>query len=818
MATLNDELLRSLLGDSDESGYHLPDRAALSKFKSQLEEAWRKINKMNLDEEKKRQALRNVEAKLEENYSKLDFKRKKELVEAEKRNRASQQEHLKQLNILYESIGDVTTAEAQKIKQQITELEEALEETKVKTSTELKKERKQVEKDSAEYKKLTAEIKQASKQEREARREAAAEQTKDALAQKLGYKRVDESGEKTSARDAIGQVASAAIANIAKVANKYLEQAETILNEYNSKISARLEGSGRTYADISKVIRQNLSVSAITQQTKVLENLSRLVDSGIAYNLEQRAFLATVKDDIAQTFDAFDSNLAQMIRLQREDSTYARLGLESSLQKFFNQNFLDTAYLTDMRRAVSGALIDAQATMNNSEATQFEYVVQKWLGSLYSMGASQNLISQIASGLNMLGTGNVQGLAGSPMQTLLAMAANRSGTDYATLLSGGLTSDKTNDLLKAMVEYLAEISESTKNNRIVSGAYNSIFNMSQADLRAIRNISSDISTIYNSTLNYNEMQEATTQGLYNIPGRLTLSARAKNVLENLKFVSASNLIENPITYLTLLATNTIEDLTGGINIEAAPFGIGVSAKITELIKSGLFGISFLSEVLGNLDNINNPGLIGSAFLNTNPGEMRGTGYSLTATSGTSQSYSAGGSSGDIQSQNFKNMADQQKQVQEGIQAETGDNITIEDIYYALVTEKGSKGHLSSLSSSNQGLLSILQNSFVPDLNAQRVVITGFNLDSNSSELPIRFGPMGAQQTAVLANMTASGIKGGDGVTLSTILQLLSGLLVNEEALNVNLKYSDVSFPDLVAGNAASVNEPARPSSGIVVRP
>ena len=644
MAEFNQDFIQMLQDAARNTDNNIPDTIALSIFGAELSNITRQLNKSNLDNEKKIQILREMQRKREENFMNLDFKKRKELLESQNKRLKEEKKNLEQLKELQEAARKNGAEDyANKLGEQIEALQQAIEENTKSSSEDLKKQRKGVTKGSKEYEDLTKAIKETKKEEREYRREEAADKTIDAIYKKLGVERDTEA----TGKDTAGKVLSASIDKLAAVADKYFEQAETILTQYNAKITARLEGSGKQYTDLSKVIKQNLSVSTIVKQQDVLNNLSRLVDTGIAYNLEQRAFIATVKDDIAQTFDAFDSNLLQIIRLQRTDSTMARMGLESALQSFFNENFLDTEYLTDLRKSVSGALIDVEATMVNEEAAQFEYIVQKWLGSLYSMGASSNLINQIASGINMLGTGNVQGLSGSPMQTLFAMAANRSGMSYADLLTSGLSSANTNQLLKSMVEYLSDISESTKENRVVSGAYGSIFNMTQADLRAIRNITNDISTIYDSTMTYNQFNTAASQGIANIGSRIPFQQRAKTLMENLKFSAAENIINNPIAYYTLMATNFIEDMTGGINFEAAPFGIGISGTATGLIKSGLFGISFLSEVLSNLDKLNNPGLIGDAFLSSNPGEMRGSGFNLADRYGTSQSYSAGGSTEDI---------------------------------------------------------------------------------------------------------------------------------------------------------------------------
>ena len=428
------------------------------------------------------------------------------------------------------------------------------------------------------------------------------------------------------------------------------------------------------------------------------------------------------------------------------------------------------------------------------------------------MGASNNLVSQIASGLNMLGTGNVQGLSGSSMQTLFAMAANRSGLSYADLLTGGLTSENTNELLKSMVEYLSEISDSTKENRVISGAYGNIFNMTQADLRAIRNVSSDISNIYSNTMNYNQFNNQSVSGLSNLASRLPLQQKAKNLIENLKFGAAENIINNPALYYTLLATNFIEDMTGGINIEAAPFGIGISGTATGLVKSGLFGISFLSEVLGNLDKLSNPGVIGAEFLGTNAGEMRGSGFNLMERSGTSQSYTAGGSTSDINQQNFKEASKQAKEAKEGIDLGE-ETVSIDDIFNSLVNSKNETGQLTSVASSNTALLELLNTSFVSGTNAQRVVITGFNIDSNQSliELPVRLGQVGNAQFNAIAANSASLIKGSDEATLYSLLSLIFQTLAENGALNVNLLSSSLPLTDLVTGKGTPETTKQPPS-------
>ena len=102
--------------------------------------------------------------------------------------------------------------------------------------------------------------------------------------------------------------------------------------------------------------------------------------------------------------------------------------------------------------------------MGKEEGVEFEYVVQKWLGSLGSVGVSNDALTKIATAINYLGTGNVEGLAGdAAMQNLLTKAASLQGLSYSSMLTEGLTAEKTNRLMRGIVDYVREIS-ATDNN------------------------------------------------------------------------------------------------------------------------------------------------------------------------------------------------------------------------------------------------------------------------------------------------------------------------------------------------------------------
>lgn len=174
-------------------------------------------------------------------------------------------------------------------------------------------------------------------------------------------------------KNALGKAVNNGISSI----NSNIEAYLGAYSKYMTGIETRLQGSTKSFSSITSLISRNVGASQYISQSKVLENLSKLVSEGISYNVEQRAFLATVSDKIADTFNAFDSNLAQIIRIQQADSTAARLGLESYLTKFFNRTFGDTSYLSTMFDTVSASLLGAQSQLGRDAGLEFEYTAQK---------------------------------------------------------------------------------------------------------------------------------------------------------------------------------------------------------------------------------------------------------------------------------------------------------------------------------------------------------------------------------------------------------------------------------------------------------
>jgi len=483
--------------------------------------------------------------------------------------------------------------------------------------------------------------------------------------------------------------AAKAMFNVANKMNNEVESAIDFIKENQSAISTRLLGTGKTYEGITGLIKSNLAVSPYVTQRATLENLAKLVDSGISYNIEQRAFLATISDKIATTFDAFDSNLTRLIRLQQADITASRLGIEASLNSALNSMFSDTSYLKDMYDTVAGALVDAESQMTREQATEFEYTVQKYLGALYSLGLSQSAVSQIATGLGYLGTGNIEALSGnSQLMSLLGMAASRGGVDLGSLLTGGVTGQNANDLLKGMIEYLREIATST-DNMATKSAYGSVFGLGMSDLRALANLTAtDITNLYKQEMTYSKSLDTVQTLLNTVGGRISTTELVSNVFSNAMFSSGEALAQSPLGYIPWLVTSTIKDLTGGTEIPMV-MGSGANTSIESLMQTALVGAGLLGSIGSIMSSIGSGGGIDLGKWGGTEWTVRGTdwkGITGGVRTGVSLGAYVGGSGEDIKS-------DVLQRSQEEIKQQTGDTETIdtEALYAALFGgEKGER--------------------------------------------------------------------------------------------------------------------------------
>lgn len=488
---------------------------------------------------------------------------------------------------------------------------------------------------------------------------------------------------------------------ITNTINKGLNQINVAIQDVTSHrtgIMARLQGIGGgeyNYEGLLDTVGSNLAVSPYITQKAFMQKLDEAVDKGIAYNVEQRAFLSTISDSIATTFDAFDSSLLRLIKLQQADSTAARLGMEAALTRTLNSVFSDTSYLSDMYDSISAAIVESESLMTRNAATEFEYVVQKWMGALYSLGASNELVSQVAQGINYIGTGNIQALASnSPLQTLFAMSASRGGLDYSDLLVKGLDASNTNKLLKSMVEYLKEIAEDNRNNNVVKAAYGDLYNMSLADMRAITSLSqSDISSIYSQNMSYSDMQGSLASQFDAISKRLSTGEMIKNVIDNFVYSTGSEIAENAISYTLWQVTDLIENSTGGIHLPAiSVFGnmVDLSAFTIEgMMKTGLVGLATLGQIGNIVSSIGNKGGLNLNAWDYTDMLQRGqveeqTVGSISSTSGST--YVGSSSSSDMRNSSIAAATEDSSEVSEITNAGSENEYSFDDWYRAILID------------------------------------------------------------------------------------------------------------------------------------
>ena len=419
--------------------------------------------------------------------------------------------------------------------------------------------------------------------------------------------------------------------------DKSVDNAMNVFTNYMGKVDARLYGTNLTFTKMQKDITNTLGSSRYVSQQKMIDNLYKLTESGIAFNLEYRAWLETVSDRMVTTFDSLDTTLTRLVRLQQADISSASLGSEALLTRFLNSNFKDTSYLNNLYDSVAGILVDSTSQQSATNSIGYQFAIQKWLGALSSVGMSDSAVQSIATALNWLGSGNVSQLnSNSQASTLLNLSAQKAGLSYSDMLLNGTNDDNINKLMKAMVIQLQDISKNTKGNQVVKSAWGDILNFSMSDIRAINNLtSSDISSIYNTKADYSSsINELNNQTSY-ISKRTTIAEQIDNVINNTLFGVGAGIASSPSNYIGWKIGGIVGDIGNR-------FG-GLAGTIV----SGLGGLISLGSALGPLIEAGKT-LISSGINQTGNGAMgNGFGFQLYQSRGkgfTGVSGVSGGSS------------------------------------------------------------------------------------------------------------------------------------------------------------------------------
>lgn len=393
------------------------------------------------------------------------------------------------------------------------------------------------------------------------------------------------------------------VGNIEKKIGSAVDDAARFQAQYLGKVDARLQSEEELtgfFKQLTDDVQKQVGASRFVSQKELLTNIANLTESGIAYNLEQRALIATLSDKMVTTFNVLDDTLQHLIRVQQADLTMSQLGSEAKLTRFLNSQFEDTSFLNNMYDTVLGALTDSIASMDKNSATSFTYAVEKWLGALYSVGLSDSAISTIAGGINALATGDIATLNGNqPLSVLMNMSATGAGLSYADLLTQGLNASNVNDLMRSMVEYLSTIADNTTENQVLRSQWSNVLGITLTDLRAARNLTTnDISAIYSSQTDYNQSIQESELQMQTVVGRTPTSERIKNISDNFMFDWGMNIAQNGAQYVTWELSQMAQGL-----LDSFGLGNSIVGKIVKLV-AAVPALASLSETLGDISEAN----------------------------------------------------------------------------------------------------------------------------------------------------------------------------------------------------------------------
>lgn len=416
-------------------------------------------------------------------------------------------------------------------------------------------------------------------------------------------------------------------------------QGATLRNERGDIVS----GAQNYFSVLEKNLQSSVGVTGLFRTEDMLNNLQALVESGVAQNVEQRAFLNTLKDDIATTFDAANGTLLRLIRLQQRDSTAMRLGMEAYLTRFLNDLVANTEYLNQTYDNVENALTEAASLMSAESSASFEFVVQKWLGALTGVGLSETAATNLATAIGQLGSGDITNLASTNMFNLISRASSRSNLSLSDMLGSGLTAEKTNELMRSIVDYMVEIGSSS--NNVARAQLASTFGVSVSDLVAATNIADRIGELTDEMMNSTEMYDELGYQLGTLNERIPNTVKLSTYFENLQFGLGASIASNPAMAALWKVNNMIEQATGGINIPtvgALGNFVDLNANLNQLMKLGLVGvgsIGMIGDVITGFNSMVDPTRLLSS-MNISPSAIsteRGSGRGARNRSGVTTS-------------------------------------------------------------------------------------------------------------------------------------------------------------------------------------
>ena len=495
-----------------------------------------------------------------------------------------------------------------------------------------------------------------------------------------GAGKIDKDGNISSSKSAniIGGL-NALTSTLASFAQKYEQQMDEIASK-KSAIDTRLQGSSNTrrmgsyWDQMTRDITGIAGVSPLVKQSAIADRVVELVGRGISFNVEQRAVLDVVKDKIATTFDAANGTLLRLVKIQQQDTTAGRLGMESALTAFLNNMYETTEYMQTLATTVKGSLAEAMSLMSGENALSFEYQIQKWLGSLSSVGMSDSAVQGLAGVLGQVAAGKLEGITGGGQGNLVIMAANQAGVNMSDILNNGLDETTTNTLMNSMVDYLAKNYNEAGGSKVIQQQIASVYGLSASDLKAAVNLSSSRSAVAKDSLDYSGAMARLYSMAGSMGSRTSLGEQMSNMWDNINYSMAAGMANNPVTYSLFKMSGLLKDVVGSGLDFSIPMVMGsgttMQFSVPDLMRAGAMAGGIMSSMGAMFSG--GGGLTGNSILKgigiSGRGisaVTRGNGAGLSTTGGATVSESGSmvgnSSSDDITNKTMTDQTDSSKQ-------------------------------------------------------------------------------------------------------------------------------------------------------------
>jgi hypothetical protein len=306
--------------------------------------------------------------------------------------------------------------------------------------------------------------------------------------------------------------------------------------------------------------------------------------------------------------------------------------MESALNTFLNSMYENSEYLNSVADSVRGSLLEMESLMSGTMAAEVEYQVQKWMGSLFSVGMSDTAVNSITGSLGQIASGQIEGLTSGGTGNLIIMAASKAGIPIADMLTNGIDAKETNRLLQATVDYLAEIAEASADNQVVRQQLASVFGVKASDIRAATNLASkgSIASIANSNYSYDMMLNQLFRMAGSMGSRTSLGEKMNNIWDNGQYSLASSMSNNPVSYLIYKMAKLLDAAAGGIDlpfVNVMGFGVDLNTTVSDLMRVAAMGSGIILNLGTMVSGLANS-FSGRAMLN-NMGINSGSGLAVT---------------------------------------------------------------------------------------------------------------------------------------------------------------------------------------------